>query len=99
MFQEGPDEPLAYVPVRLTFADGSSLVKQTRKFGLVNFAGFDGSEGVTVTADLPHSYSGYALDLCITSRPNINLDGSVFDRFGFKFVHFGAEIGGEMAGP
>lgn len=97
-FQSGLDVPLAGVPVTLSFPDGTSETRQTTSFGLVYFSGFDGSDGVTVSVELPETYRGYVLDRCANNPASIELAGDDF-QFGFKFVQFGARAAGESAGP
>lgn len=97
-FQHGLDVPLPDVPVTLNFPNGSSVTRQTRPFGLVNFSGFDASGGVTVSAALPRGYRGFSLDSCRNSPASIELDPADF-QFRFKFVQFRAEVLGEEASP
>jgi hypothetical protein len=97
--QDGVDILLKDMPVTLTFSNGSGIVRRTTEIGLVNFAGFDASGGVTVSADLSGSHRGYKLRNCANSRPTVQLRRSDFERFGYSFVQFAAEIVGEIASP
>jgi 5'-nucleotidase/UDP-sugar diphosphatase len=97
-FQPGLDVPLPDVPVKLSFPDGSSSTQQTLPFGLVSFSGFDGSGGVTVSAELPSVYKGYQLGSCKGRAMSTDLSMGEF-RFGYKFVQFGADVVGAAAGP
>lgn len=97
-FKNGLDVPLSDVPVTLTFANGSSVTRQTRPFGIVSFGGFDASDGVTVSVDLSDDYQGYLLESCPGSASAISLTAGDFP-FGYKFVQFRAQATGESAGP
>ncbi|MFQ5595289.1 MAG: bifunctional metallophosphatase/5'-nucleotidase [Anaerolineae bacterium] len=97
-FQNGLDIPMGDISVTLSFPDGSSVTRQTRPFGLVNFSGFDASGGVTVSAALPRGYGGYSLESCPSSPASVDLQPGDL-QFGYKFVQFGAEVLGEEAGP
>lgn len=97
-FQGGVDIPLGDVSVTISFPDGSSETRQTKPPGLVYFTGFDASDGVTVSVELPESYKGRGVEGCFNSPGSIDLLPGDF-RFRHKFVQFGAEISGELAGP
>jgi len=94
-FQNGLDIPLVDVSVTLSFSNGASETRQTRSFGLVNFAGFDASSGVTISVTLPTSYGDYPLGACLNSLTSIELRSADF-QFGNRYVQFGAgTVGGE----
>jgi sugar lactone lactonase YvrE len=97
-FRSGIDLPLAQVPVTLGFANGATETHLTSAHGMLNVSGFDASEGVTVSADLPASYRGYALRRCFGGPTTIDVPAGGFP-FGHTFVQFGAEAMGEVAGP
>ena len=97
-FQEGLDVPLRDASVRLSFPNGAWITRQVRPFGLVNFSGFDTSDGITVTVNLPGHYKGYVLGHCPGRPGNIRLQADDF-QFGFKSLQFGAGVIGEAAGP
>jgi hypothetical protein len=99
VFQDGPDIPLAGVPVTLTFPDGSSIVHRTTRWGVVNFAGFDASAGLIISVDLPMSYRGYGLGNCANSPTSINLVRADFNAFRYHSVPFGVAVTRELAGP
>lgn len=86
------------VPVTLSFPNGSSETRQTTSSGLAYFTGFDASGGVTVSVELPASYSGYTLISCPNSPTSIQLQPDDF-QFRHKTVRFGAKISGESANP
>lgn len=97
-FVNGVDFPLDGVNVMLSFPNGATVTRQTRPFGLVSFAGFDASGGVTVSVELPESYKGYALDSCPGSPASVDLAPEDF-QFGFKFVQFRARVLREEVSP
>ncbi len=97
-FQAGVDVNLPDVLVTLTFPNGATMSRQTRPFGLVNFSGFDASGGVTVSAALPESYRGFALNTCPGSSASVDLQPGEF-QFRYKFVQFRTQIVGEAVGP
>jgi hypothetical protein len=97
-FQDGLDAPLRDASVRLSFPNGAWITRQVRPFGLVNFSGFDATDGVAVTVNLPEGYQGYALGHCPNSPGNVRLQSDDF-QFGYKLVQFGAGVVGEAAGP
>lgn len=97
-FQNGLDVALSGVPVTISFPDGSSATAQTTPFGMVYFAGFDASGGLTVSVELPATYGGYELENCPADSTSIDLSPSDF-QFGFTSAVFGANVKGETAGP
>jgi hypothetical protein len=97
-FQSGLDVPLSDVPVTLTFPNGATVTRDTGFAGMVNFSGFDGAGGVTVSVELPDSYRGLLLTTCPDSSSSIELDAGDF-RFKYKFVNFRADGSGEASGP
>lgn len=76
----------------------ASETRQTRPFGQVNFSGFDASNGLTVSVELPGDSRGYSLGSCPGSPTSAELGAEDF-QFGFKFVQFGAEVLGQQTGP
>lgn len=97
-FQTGLDVPLGDVSVTLSFPNGTRRTLKTRPFGLVYFAGFSASNGVTVSVSLPADHKGLKLASCFNSPTSVQLEPTDF-QFGFKFVQFGADVVGEVAGP
>ena len=96
-FIAGQDTPLADVPVTLTFADGSSVTRESTSFGQVNFSGFDAGAGVTLSVELPATYRGDRLESCANSATSIDLAAGDFD-FGQKSVQFRVKRVAEPAG-
>ncbi|MBS1251968.1 MAG: Trifunctional nucleotide phosphoesterase protein YfkN [Anaerolineales bacterium] len=97
-FQSGLDIALPDVPVTLAFPSGATLTQQTKPLGLVNFSGFDASEGVSVSATLPRGYAGFSLESCLSSPASIELAPEDFN-FRYEFVQFQAKVLGEEAAP
>jgi 2',3'-cyclic-nucleotide 2'-phosphodiesterase (5'-nucleotidase family) len=97
-FKPGLDVPIGDAAVTLTFANGATMTRSTRPFGIVSFYGFDPSDGVTVSVDLPDAFQGYLLESCPSSPGTVTLSGTDF-AFGYKFVRFGAAAVGEVTGP
>ncbi|MFQ5858181.1 MAG: hypothetical protein ACE5LU_21470 [Anaerolineae bacterium] len=100
-FQGGVDISLSDVPVTLSFSNGASSTLLTTSQGMVYFAGFDASDGVTVSADLPASYSGFMLGSCSNSPTTVGLPPSEFQpgAISHKHVQFTAALLGEMPDP
>jgi hypothetical protein len=89
-FQYGLDIPLPSVPVTLSFPDGSSVTHETYLDGLVLFNGFDASEGVIASVELPESYRGHPLRSCFNSPASVEVQPGDF-QFKHKHLQFGAE--------
>jgi hypothetical protein len=91
-YNRGLDKLLANVPVTIRFSNGADITRETDSTGLVHFYGFDPSDGITVTADLPDQYRGYSLGFCGNAYEKYELDSSDFSSFRNKFVDFRAGI-------
>ena len=89
-FQYGIDVPLRNVRVKLSFADGSSIIRRTASSGMVYFAGIDASQGVTVSlldlADM--RFRGQYLNAC--NPTTVHLPAQAFQdaRVGHRHVDF-----------
>ncbi|RME45790.1 MAG: hypothetical protein D6791_09880, partial [Chloroflexi bacterium] len=97
-FQAGVDIPLGDVPVTVSFPNGARTTLQTRQFGMAYLAGFDASDGLTVSVKLPDSYRGFELSTCPASSTSVDLTAGDF-QFGYKGVLFRAMPTGETASP
>lgn len=98
-FISGVDRALAGVPVTLTLSNGAAMTRNTLDTGLVLFSGFDVSDLVTVSAELPDEYRGWLLAACINSPTTVTLTAEDFGSLRSTFVDFRAEVRGEAAGP
>ncbi len=97
-FQAGVDIPLGDVPVTVSFPNGARTTLQTRQFGMAYLAGFDASDGLTVSVKLLDSYRGFELSTCPASSTSVDLTAGDF-QFGYKGVLFRAMPTGETASP
>lgn len=98
-FISGMDRALADVPVTLSFSNRAMITGTTSRTGLVLFSGFDVTDPVTLTVELPDQYRGRALGTCPYSDTTVTLSAGDFGSFGSKFVTIGADVTGEYAGP
>lgn len=97
-FKYGVDVPLQGVPVTLNFPNGGSVTRETNALGLALFSGFDASDGMTASIDLPDSVNGLGLDTCPRASDTVTLGAGSFVH-GYRFVPFRAQITGEQPGP
>ena len=97
LFQDGTDMPLEGVRVTVSFPNGSSRTLKSTDFGMVNLTGFSAAEGVTISARIPITYKGHAMENCAGNSSTINLHPGDFE-FGTSHIPFGITILGEMAG-
>lgn len=100
-FQNGVDIPLSNIPVTLCFPDGSGRTLETASRGVVTFAGFDASGGVTVSVDLPAEYRSYAVRRCFNSPTEIRLSSDDFQAGVIRHarVQFRTELLSETTHP
>ncbi len=98
-FVSGMDRALADVPVTLSFSNKAMVTHNTSRTGLVLFSGFDVTDPVTVTVELPAEYRGRTLGSCPYSSTTVTLSASDFSPWGTKFLTFGTDVTGEFAGP
>jgi len=58
----------------MTLSNGAGETRHTTASGVVNFSGFDGSDGGRVSVGLPGSYRGHALGRCPNSPTSVPLN-------------------------
>ncbi|MFQ5340603.1 MAG: S8 family serine peptidase [Anaerolineae bacterium] len=98
-FSSGEDRAMVDAPVTVTFSNGATVTNNTLSTGLVLFTGYDMSDGVSVSVEMPAEYHGWTLGACRNSPTTLDLTASNFGPFRSKFVTFRAEVTGEAAGP
>lgn len=89
-FKAGIDSYLADVPVVLAFANGASWEERSSEHGMTFFYGFDGTQALSVSVELPDTYRGEPIEACENSPTLRPLSEGDF-RFRREYVAFRAQ--------